>query len=550
MSGTSKEYNQSAASAITGTAALSGVISGDTVTLNTSGASAAFNNANVGNGKTVTFSGYALNNTGDWGNYTLSQPATSTANITAKDVTLSGLTADNKEYNRSVAATLSGSGSLVGVLGGDTVNLGGTYTASFADWNVGTNKAVTVSGYTIDNTNYNLIQPAGLVANITAKELTASLIGAITKIYNGNTDATLTSANYSLSGVISGDTVDINKPTSGAYNNKNVGSSKNVTVTGLGLSGGDMGNYTLAASTISGAIGEVTAKDLAITANDKTKTYGDANPTFDLAFSGLASGDTDAVFTGYTIGSAGVNAGTHAITLAGGSASNYNITRQNGTLSITQAPLSITANSDTRLVGRDNPVFTASYGGFVNGENAGVLLTPLSLTTNATQASAGGAYAITPSGATALNYTITFHDGVLEVITMPDTVNQVSQATPPTGFSHAISTPPVLVSRDNFIFLTQQAPSIFIASPPQQTQIVMNQTNTPSSSPNTQVSTYVSDGGFNADESQSLEPRKLSDAEPSSNGPPSENTSSPWLLEINPQLAKQIGIHSHIPLMF
>ncbi|NBX03409.1 MAG: hypothetical protein EBR02_05005 [Alphaproteobacteria bacterium] len=415
---------------------------------------------------------------------------------------------------------------------------------------MGTNKAVTVSGYTIDNTNYNLIQPAGLVANITAKELTASLIGAITKIYNGNTDATLTSANYSLSGVISGDTVDINKPTSGAYNNKNVGSSKNVTVTGLGLSGGDMGNYTLAASTISGAIGEVTAKDLAITANDKTKTYGDANPTFDLAFSGLASGDTDAVFTGYTIGSAGVNAGTHAITLAGGSASNYNITRQNGTLSITQAPLSITANSDTRLVGRDNPVFTASYGGFVNGENAGVLLTPLSLTTNATQASAGGAYAITPSGATALNYTITFHDGVLEVITMPDTVNQVSQATPPTGFSHAISTPPVLVSRDNFIFLTQQAPSIFIASPPQQTQIVMNQTNTPSSSPNTQVSTYVSDGGFNADESQSLEPRKLSDAEPSSNGPPSENTSSPWLLEINPQLAKQIGIHSHIPLMF
>jgi len=57
-----------------------GVVSGDTVTLNTGGAAGAFGNGSVGTGKTVTVSGLALSGA-DAGNYSLTQPVT-TANIT------------------------------------------------------------------------------------------------------------------------------------------------------------------------------------------------------------------------------------------------------------------------------------------------------------------------------------------------------------------------------------------------------------------------------------------------------------------------------------
>jgi hypothetical protein len=62
-------------------AALNGVVAGDTVTLNTAGATGAFDNPDVGNGKTVTISGLTIGGA-DVANYSLTQPTT-TANITA-----------------------------------------------------------------------------------------------------------------------------------------------------------------------------------------------------------------------------------------------------------------------------------------------------------------------------------------------------------------------------------------------------------------------------------------------------------------------------------
>ena len=88
LSGTNKVYDSTTSDSVTGSGSLSGVVSGlnngggasDVVTLNNG--SAAFANANVGNGKTVTFSGYTISGA-DAGDYALSQPASSTANITA-----------------------------------------------------------------------------------------------------------------------------------------------------------------------------------------------------------------------------------------------------------------------------------------------------------------------------------------------------------------------------------------------------------------------------------------------------------------------------------
>ena len=64
-------------------AVLVGVVAGDDVTLNASGATGTFASKDVGTGKTVTVSRLALAGA-DAGNYTLTQPTT-TANITAGD---------------------------------------------------------------------------------------------------------------------------------------------------------------------------------------------------------------------------------------------------------------------------------------------------------------------------------------------------------------------------------------------------------------------------------------------------------------------------------
>src|SRR5438477_4528183 len=75
------------------TRSLSGVIAPDVVTL--TGGTATFADKNVGNGKVVTLTGGTLSGT-DAGNYVLDSVATTTANITAKNLTVSGAVANNK----------------------------------------------------------------------------------------------------------------------------------------------------------------------------------------------------------------------------------------------------------------------------------------------------------------------------------------------------------------------------------------------------------------------------------------------------------------------
>src|SRR5439155_853282 len=75
----SKTYDATAAATVTGRS-LSGVLSGDTVSL--SGGTATFANKNVGTGKTVTLTGAALSGS-DAGNYSLTSVATATADISA-----------------------------------------------------------------------------------------------------------------------------------------------------------------------------------------------------------------------------------------------------------------------------------------------------------------------------------------------------------------------------------------------------------------------------------------------------------------------------------
>jgi len=104
---------------------------------------------------------------------------------------------------------------------------------------------------------------------------------------------------------------------------------------------------------------------------------------------------------------------TFPISVSGLNSSNYLIALVNGTLTITPAALTVTANNANKVSGKPNPTFTVSYSGFVNGDTASSLSGMLIFSTPATTSSPAGLYVITPSGLTSNNYAITFVSGTL-----------------------------------------------------------------------------------------------------------------------------------------
>jgi hypothetical protein len=227
-------------------AAIQGLISGDAVTLSTSTASGAFADKNAGVNKVVTVAGLSLAGA-DAGNYSLTQP-TATASISAKTITVSGITANSKTYDGNNSATLNlGAAVLQGIVANDVVApVTGAGTGSFADKNVGTSKHVTVTGISLSGTdaqNYALTQPTA-TADITAKSLT--ITGTVqNKIYDGSSSAII--ASQSLTGIVGQDAVSLAGGTA-TFANKDAGVGKTVTVSGLTLSGADAGNHSISTS--------------------------------------------------------------------------------------------------------------------------------------------------------------------------------------------------------------------------------------------------------------------------------------------------------------
>ena len=145
-----KVYDHTAAA--TAARTVTAAVAGDDVSL---AGAASFADAAVGSGKTVTIASPSLAGA-DAGNYNLTAVGTDTADITKRSVTGS-FTAANKTFDGTTAATIT-SRSLAGAVAGDAVALiGGT--ATFADPNVGVNKTVTGTGFSLggaDAANYNL----------------------------------------------------------------------------------------------------------------------------------------------------------------------------------------------------------------------------------------------------------------------------------------------------------------------------------------------------------------------------------------------------------
>src|SRR5206468_2907613 len=148
-------------------------------------------------------------------------------------------------------------------------------TATFADKNVANDKSVSVSGISITGTdagNYAANTTTATMADITPLLISGS-VTASNKIYDGNVTATL--ASRTLSGQVTGDIVSYSGGAA-TFANRNVGTAKTVTATGLTLSGSDAGNYTVNSSSTTTA--DITARPLVVTATGVSKVY-DANAT-------------------------------------------------------------------------------------------------------------------------------------------------------------------------------------------------------------------------------------------------------------------------------
>ncbi len=187
----------------------------------------------------------------------------------------------------------------------------------------------------------------------------------------------------------------------------------------------------------------VNKKPLTVTAADASRVYGAANPSFSATLSGFVNGDGASVVTGSAAVSSGAtntsSVGTYSITPAIGTlaAANYSFTFVNGTLTVTKAPLTVTAANASRVYGVANPTFTATLSGFVNGNTASSSVTgSAALSTLATTTTAPGSYPITAAigSLASTNYSFTtFVPGTLTITKANQTIAFGALATKDTG---------------------------------------------------------------------------------------------------------------------
>jgi hypothetical protein len=338
------------------------------------------------------------------GNYVFVQAA---GNATALTINPASLVITADDVSKLYGALLpTFTASYDGLVNGDTTavvsGLTLTTTAS-AGSNVGT-YTITAGGATASNYAITF-EPGTLTINPASLVITAD---DVSKLYG----ALLPTFTASYDGLVNGDTTAV---------------VSGLTLTTAATAGSNVGTYTITAGGATASNYAITFEpgtltinpaSLVITADDVSKLYGALLPTFTASYDGLVNGDTTAVVSGLTLtttASAGSNVGTYTITAGGATASNYAITFEPGTLTINPASLVITANDATREAGADNPLFTASFDGLVNGDTSSAV-DGLIFDTSATTGSLIGSYAIVPSGATASNYTITFTAGTLTVV--------------------------------------------------------------------------------------------------------------------------------------
>ena len=150
-----------------------------------------------------------------------------------------------------------------------------------------------------------------------------------------------------------------------------------------------------------GHIVEMDMSPATVKVKDYSREYGDDNPTFKIETESAALiGEPEIICSADKKS----KVGTYEIEINKGTIKNYHVTFVPGTLTVTKAPLVVTAENYTITQGDKLPEFKASYSGFKNGEDVSVLTKQPVFSCDANEASAPGEYPITVYGVEADNY--------------------------------------------------------------------------------------------------------------------------------------------------
>jgi hypothetical protein len=172
----------------------------------------------------------------------------------------------------------------------------------------------------------------------------------------------------------------------------------------------------------------VQLKTATVRANDKSKAYGLANPALDATVGGQVTGGDPVNFTLATTAGQFSNVGgsPYAITVSLGANPNYSVLTANGTLTISAAGATVTANNKSKTYGATNPTLDAAVTGQVTGGDA----INYTLTTTAAQYSnvADGPYPITVTLGANPNYKVAPANGTLTIQRAIATVTANSKA--------------------------------------------------------------------------------------------------------------------------
>jgi hypothetical protein len=168
---------------------------------------------------------------------------------------------------------------------------------------------------------------------------------------------------------------------------------------------------------------------VAFTATVSAVNAGNGIPTGSVQF--YVDGTTFGAPVALTAGVAKSNsvntltAGPHRIIASYTPTGNFRASASTLSQTVNKAPLTITADNQSKVYGAAMPMLTVSYSGFVNGDTPASLTAPPTVTTMATSRSPVGSYPITASGAVAANYTISYVTGSLTV-TQASTVTAIA----------------------------------------------------------------------------------------------------------------------------
>lgn len=354
--GDDKVYDATPAATVSLT--VHGQVAGDTVTA--SAGSAAFNSKDVGQDKTIVVTGITLAGASA-NNYTLgSTQATATADITPFALTVGNIQASAKVYDHTTAATIDMSDAvLVTVFSGDAVTLDATAAVgTFASKDVGQQILVTVAGLQLlgaDHGNYALgANGATAHADIKAAPVTVTASGN-TKVYDHTVAATVTLA---VQGVLGGDSVTASAD-SAAFDTKDVGVVKTITITNIALGGADANDYVLVnpPATTTGTITPFGLTVANIHASDKVYDTT-ATATIDVSAASLANVFANDTVTLSTSGAAGnfstMHVGTQTVTvtgltLGGADAGDYVVGNASALATITPAAVTLDGSADNKV---------------------------------------------------------------------------------------------------------------------------------------------------------------------------------------------------------